>query len=101
MKSSWPIGCRRLNCRANLGDTGSVSGGSLVDVDNDGDLDLVAVTGFDEWVLNVRGDQSPVYQTPSFLFLNIAGNVADRLIRSGMDCIRHRNMAPMFVVAAP
>ncbi len=38
------------------------------DVDNDGDLDLAAVSGFDEWVRTYADKTSPVYATPGVLF---------------------------------
>ncbi|MHC4548700.1 MAG: CRTAC1 family protein [Planctomycetota bacterium] len=45
-------------------------GVEFVDVENDGDLDLVAVTGFDEFVRLESGPASPVLNTPSVLLLN-------------------------------
>jgi hypothetical protein len=60
-------------------------GTQWVDAENDGDLDLVAVTGFDEWVLNVRGALSPVYQTPSFLLLNNGAGSFTRRTGTGLD----------------
>ncbi len=41
-----------------------------LDLEHDGDLDLVAVNGFDEFVLTAQSDTSPIYQTPSICFIN-------------------------------
>ncbi len=45
-------------------------GTEFTDVENDGDLDIVAVTGFDEYILAQAGSTSPIYRTPSVLFVN-------------------------------
>jgi hypothetical protein len=45
-------------------------GVEFVDVENDGDLDIVAVTGFDELTYELVGPASAVYGTPSVLLLN-------------------------------
>lgn len=44
-------------------------GTQWVDIENDGDLDLLAVTGFDTWVEKYDRD-SAILGSPSFLFLN-------------------------------
>ncbi len=45
-------------------------GTEFVDVDNDGDLDLYAVNGFDEWVASFRGSNYGLVHTPSVLLIN-------------------------------
>ncbi|MFN0058122.1 MAG: CRTAC1 family protein [Planctomycetota bacterium] len=46
-------------------------GVEFVDAENDGDLDLVAVNGFDDWIdYWFSSLQNPLYQTPSTLFIN-------------------------------
>ncbi len=60
-------------------------GTEFVDVDNDGDLDLAAVTGFDEFVLDREGPDSDVYQTPSVLFINDGAGNFSRLLGAGLD----------------
>jgi hypothetical protein len=71
---------------ANLGveDTYWGWGTEFVDVEQDGDLDIVAVTGYDEFVLSVGGMSSPVYQTPSVFFVNGGGSYS-RQLSAGLD----------------
>jgi hypothetical protein len=59
-------------------------GTEFVDVENDGDLDLVAVSGFDEYVLAEGGPSHPLYRTPSVLFERSAGGF-QRLLGTGLD----------------
>ncbi len=59
-------------------------GTQFVDVEQDGDLDLIAVTGFDEFVLDTTGTNSPVYQTPSVLFVK-NGSTYSRVLGAGLD----------------
>lgn len=59
-------------------------GTQFVDVEQDGDLDLVAVTGFDEFVTAIAGRSSPVYATPSVFFVNTGGGYS-RLLGAGLD----------------
>jgi len=56
-----------------------------VDVENDGDLDLVAVNGYDEWVLTFLGTTSPVYGTPPYLLLNDGTGHFTRRLGAGLD----------------
>jgi hypothetical protein len=60
-------------------------GTGFVDVENDGDLDIVAVTGFDEFILSRVGPESSLYQTPSVLFLNDGTGQFSRLLGTGLD----------------
>ncbi len=60
-------------------------GVELVDADNDGDLDLAAVNGFDEWVRTVAGEASYLYRTPSVLLVNDGAGQYDRLTGAGLD----------------
>jgi len=60
-------------------------GVEFTDVENDGDLDIVAVNGFDEFVLNAAGPTSPLYQTPSVLFINDGTGNFNRLLGAGLD----------------
>lgn len=55
---------------AGVFDTAWGWGTEAVDVDNDGDIDIIAVTGFDEFILEFSGASHPLYQTPSYLYLN-------------------------------
>ncbi|MCP3963969.1 MAG: CRTAC1 family protein [bacterium] len=60
-------------------------GTEFVDVENDGDLDLVAVSGMDEFILESIGDLHPLYQTPSVLFVNDGAGNFSRLTGAGLD----------------
>jgi len=60
-------------------------GTKFVDVENDGDLDLIAVTGFDEYVYLRVGPGSPVYRTPSVLLINDGTGRFSRLQSAGLD----------------
>jgi len=55
-------------------------GVQFVDLENDGDLDIVAVNGFDEFLeINFGGPLSPVHMTPAVVFKNDgAGRFARR-----------------------
>ena len=61
-------------------------GTQFLDVENDGDLDLVAVNGFDAWIDYWFADRnSPLYRTPSVLFLNNGTGHFDRWFGTGLD----------------
>ena len=60
-------------------------GTEFVDVENDGDLDIVAVTGFDEFILEQGPVDSPLYKTPSVLFLNDGTGHFARFFGTGLD----------------
>ena len=60
-------------------------GVEYVDAENDGDLDIVAVNGFDEHIFNLIGSSSPIYNTPSVLFINDATTNFTRLMGTGLD----------------
>jgi hypothetical protein len=61
-------------------------GTEFVDVENDGDVDIVAVTGFDRWIDEIYPNViSPLYQTPSVLFLNDGGGYFERRLGTGLD----------------
>jgi len=59
-------------------------GTEFTDVENDGDLDLISVTGFDKYVLDIAGDDSPLYKTPSVMFRNDDG-VFNKVLSTGLD----------------
>ncbi len=59
-------------------------GTEAIDVEHDGDVDLVAVTGLDELV-ELEGTDSPVYQTPSYLFVNDGSGSFVRMTGTGLD----------------
>src|SRR5262245_1926567 len=59
-------------------------GVEFVDVENDGDLDIVAVTGFDDWI----GEShlpNPLFHTPSVLFVNDGTGQFSRLLGTDLD----------------
>ena len=60
-------------------------GTEFLDADNDGDLDLAAATGFDEFVEFSVGQQSAIYQTPSVLLINDGVGNFSRLLGTGLD----------------
>ncbi len=60
-------------------------GTEFLDVDHDGDLDLAAVSGFDEWILAFKGPGSPVYRKPSVLFVNDGRARFARRTGAGLD----------------
>ncbi len=60
-------------------------GVKFVDVEDDGDLDLVAVSGFDEYVLATHGASSDVYQTPTVLLVNDGNGEFARATGTGLD----------------
>ena len=60
-------------------------GTEFIDVDNDGDLDLAAVTGFDVHVLAFKGPAWPLYTTPSVLFVNDGTGSFTRELGAGFD----------------
>ena len=45
-------------------------GVEFLDAENDGDLDLVVVTGSDEWALMLEGPSCAVCDTPTYLYVN-------------------------------
>jgi hypothetical protein len=59
-------------------------GTEFFDVDQDGDLDIVAVTGFDEWNDWVGAYRSLI-ATPSVLFLNDGRGAFEREVGVGLD----------------
>lgn len=59
-------------------------GTEFIDIENDGDLDLVSVTGFDYYVNQEVGDTSPVYRTPSILFRNDNG-IFNKIVERGLS----------------
>ncbi len=60
-------------------------GVKFTDVDNDGDLDVVAVTGFDDYVGRVAGASSPIYHTPPVLLLQQPAGTFVRQTGAGLD----------------
>ncbi len=60
-------------------------GVEFVDLENDGDLDIAAATGFDQFVLELFGPSSPVYKTPTVLLVNDSTGVFDRAQAPGLD----------------
>jgi len=60
-------------------------GTELVDLENDGDLDLVAVNGFDEQTLALAPGSLPLYQTPSVLFENDGAGSFVRRAGTGIE----------------
>lgn len=60
-------------------------GVDFVDVENDGDLDIVAATGFDQLVVEVVGETSAIYQTPCVLLLNDGTGHFSRKTGTGLD----------------
>jgi hypothetical protein len=60
-------------------------GVDFVDVENDGDLDIVAATGFDQLVVEVVGETSAIYQTPCVLLLNDGTGHFSRKTGVGLD----------------
>lgn len=59
-------------------------GVEFVDVENDGDLDIVAVTGFDDWI-ELSFLPSPLYRAPSVLFVNDGTGQFTRLLGTDLD----------------
>lgn len=60
-------------------------GTDAIDADNDGDLDLVAVTGFDEFVAFAVGTGSSLYETPAALFENDGSGSFSRVQGTDLD----------------
>lgn len=60
-------------------------GVEFTDVENDGDLDLVVVNGFDEYIAVLVGPTSPIYQTPSVMFINDGTGQFSPLSGVGLD----------------
>lgn len=67
----------------NVEDTFWGWGTDFIDIENDGDLDLIAVTGFDNFVED-RVPDAFLYQTPSVLFRNDNGQF-NRVSSSGLN----------------
>lgn len=59
-------------------------GTDFIDVENDGDLDLIVVTGFDNYIVERVGIDSPIYTTPSVFFRNDSGTL-NRVSSTGLD----------------
>jgi hypothetical protein len=59
-------------------------GTQFVDVEQDGDLDIVAVTGFDEWI-ELSSPGHPLVDTPSTLYVNDGNGNFSRLLGAGLD----------------
>ncbi len=59
-------------------------GTDFVDVDNDGDLDLMAANGFDEQVITVR-PHSLIHNTPTVLMLNDGSGNFTRVLADGLE----------------
>ncbi len=60
-------------------------GVDFIDVENDGDLDIAAVNGFDEFVGSKFGVLSRWYQTPSILFVNDGTGLYTRTTPPGFE----------------
>jgi hypothetical protein len=60
-------------------------GVDFLDAENDGDLDIVAATGFDDLVVKVAGEASAIYRTPCILFLNDGTGHFGRAMGTGLD----------------
>ncbi|MCG8404443.1 MAG: CRTAC1 family protein [Phycisphaerales bacterium] len=60
-------------------------GVEFTDVENDGDLDIVAVNGFDEFVAFADSTSSPIYQTPTVLLVNDATGHFTRVLAPGLE----------------
>ncbi|MFW6066936.1 MAG: CRTAC1 family protein [Myxococcota bacterium] len=60
-------------------------GTELFDVDNDGDLDLALVTGFDEFVDFWLGGLSPLYMTPGLFWTNDGSGSFTRVEGTPLD----------------
>jgi hypothetical protein len=71
-----------------VGDTYWGWGTEFTDVDNDGDLDIVAVSGMDAFVFFAASPFSPIYQTPSVLFINDGTGHFSRRTGTGLDLPR-------------
>ncbi len=56
-----------------------------IDVQNDGHLDLLAVSGFDEWVVAQVGKDHRLYQTPPVLFVNDGTPAFTRVYAPGLE----------------
>lgn len=69
----------------NVADTAWGWGTEFTDFDNDGDLDLVAVNGMDGYVVFTGGPLSPIYRTPSVLFVNDGSANFSRMEGTGLD----------------
>jgi hypothetical protein len=59
-------------------------GVEFVDVENDRDLDIVAVTGFDDWIESSHLP-NPLFQTPSVLFVNDGTGQFTRFLGTDLD----------------
>lgn len=59
-------------------------GTEFSDLDNDSDLDLVAVTGMDDFIAHWDSKASSIYATPSALFVN-TGSEFSRVYEAGLD----------------
>jgi hypothetical protein len=67
-----------------IGDTYWGWGTEFFDADNDGDLDIVAANGYDEFV--IFGDpNTQIYQTPTVLFVNDGTGIYTRATSSGVE----------------
>jgi hypothetical protein len=60
-------------------------GTDFLDVENDGDLDLVACTGFDRFVRWAAGQFASIHTTPSVLFINDGTGHFARVSTAGLE----------------
>lgn len=60
-------------------------GVEFVDVENDGDLDLFAVNGFEEFIRGVGGPGHPLLDTPAVLFINDGAGYFTRSSGTGAE----------------
>ena len=72
-------------------------GAEWVDVDNDGDLDLFAVNGFDEWVVALA-QPAGLLNRPADLFLNDGTGNFTKAVNSGAEVVGDARSAIAFDV---